>query len=93
MPLPAEHYAVSSDAPHTVVMDARAKLLVCASRNGAAINGTLGPSVAGQGAVYLGGMLRAANHANVPMTYGQWRAHSSVVSVYAPKIVDANGRV
>ena len=39
------------------------------------------------------GMLRAATrHANVPMTYGQWRAHSSVVSVYAPKIVDADGR-
>jgi hypothetical protein len=93
VPLPTEHYTLSPESKHTVVMDARAKLLVCASRNGAAINGTLGPSVAGQGAVYLGGMLRAAaSHANVPMTYGQWRAHSSVVSVYAPKIVDADGR-
>lgn len=93
IPLPAGYYGRSTDSPHTVVMDARAKLLVSTSRNGAAINGTLGPSVSGQGAIYLSGMLRAATrHANVPMTYGQWRAHSAVVSVYAPKVVDGDGR-
>ena len=91
--VPEEHVGISPDSPHTVLMDARAKLLVSTTRNGAAINGTLGPSVSGQGAVYLSGMLRAATrHANVPMTYGQWRAHSAVVSVYTPKIVDGTGR-
>ena len=91
--LPDEYVGISPDSPQTVVIDARAKLLVSATRNGAAINGTLGPSVSGQGAVYLSGMLRAATrHANVPMTYGQWRAHSAVVSVYAPKVVNGHGR-
>ena len=69
----------------------RTKLLLCNSRVGASINGSLVESVAGQAVVYLSALLREQT-TQIPLTYSAWKAHSSVLCVRDPRIVDADGR-
>lgn len=91
--IPEEHVATSTTAKNTIQMDNRAKLLLCASRDGAAINGSVVSTVSGQAAVYLSAMLRSsAQHAAIPLTYAAWKAHSAVVSLSAFRIVDDQNR-
>ena len=93
IPISSLHIRKAEGEPNTVVMDSRSKLLVCASRGGVAINGTLTNTVSGQGAVYMRGLLKSTpSNAAVPLTYAGWRAHSAVVSTSGARIVDDKGR-
>lgn len=91
--LPADHISISSDDEMTVQMDARAKLIVSSSRDGAAINGSVVSTVSGQAAVYLSKILRtAAPSSAIPLQYANWAAHSAVVCASNFRVVDDDGR-
>ena len=93
VPLPEGMAALSKEHAMTVDVDNRAKLLVTGLRDGAAINGTLVTTVAGQGAVYLPNLLRASSgNAVVPLTYANWPSHSSVIAASNVRVVDEHGR-
>lgn len=93
IPISPLHIRKAEGEQHTVVMQARSKLLVCTSRGGVAINGTLTNTVSGQGAVYLRGLLKSTPaNACIPLMYAGWRAHSAVVSTSGARIVDSKGR-
>ena len=70
IPLPDAAATISSEKPLALDMANRAKLMVSGYRTGAAINGTMVNTMAGQGAIYLANMLRvSAGSATVPLTY------------------------
>lgn len=93
IPLPTSMATPSNERAMTLDIDNRSKLLVCGMRDGAAINGTIVSSLAGQGAVYLANFFRsAAGNSVVPLTYANWIAHSSVVAASDMRIVDQHGR-
>jgi hypothetical protein len=93
IPIPHDHVGIKKDMPMTVELDARAKLLITTSRDGAAINGSIVSSVAGQTAVYLSKILRTASpHAAIPVQYANWTAHSAVICASNFRIVDEAGR-
>ena len=93
IPLPEGMAVPSADKALTLDMDNRAKLLVTGLRKGAAINGSLGNTVSGQGAIYLANMLRvSAGSATVPLTYANWLAHTAVVAAANMRITDQHGR-
>lgn len=93
IPISPLHIRKAEGQTNTVIMEARSKLLVCASRGGAAINGTLTNTVSGQGAVYMRGLLKSTPaNAAIPLMYAGWRAHSAVVSTSGARIVDSHGR-
>ena len=93
IPLPDAAATISSEKPLTLDMDNRAKLMVSGYRTGAAINGTMVNTMAGQGAIYLANMLRvSAGSATVPLTYANWLAHTAVVAATNVRITDQHGR-
>lgn len=93
IPISPLHIRKAEGEPNTVLMESRSKLLVCTSRGGVAINGTLTNTVSGQGAVYLRGLLKSTPaNAAIPLMYAGWRAHSAVVSTSGARIVDSKGR-
>lgn len=93
IPIPADHISLHVDKPMTVELDSRAKLLICTSRKGAGINGSLVSTVAGQTAVYLSKIMRTASpHVAIPLQYANWASHSAVVCGSNLRIVDNNGR-
>ena len=94
VPLPEGRVRASPTAPNKITLDARSKLLLCSSRGGVAINGTLVDSISGQGAVYLHGLLSSASIGNapIPLTHSSWKAHSAVVTISGARVVDALGR-
>lgn len=93
IPISPQHIRKADGEQNTVIMDARSKLLVCTSRGGVAINGTLTNTVSGQGAVYMRGLLKSTPAcAAIPLMYAGWRAHSAVVSASGARIVDSKGR-
>jgi len=94
IPLPANAVSPCADDASKIVIDSRCKVLLCTSRGGVAINGTLVDSVSGQAAVYLHGLLSTAatGNAPIPLTYANWRAHSAVVTASGARIVDQSGR-
>lgn len=93
IPLPEGAAVLNSEKALMLDMDNRAKLLVTGIRTGAAINGTLVDTVAGQGAIYLANMLRvSAGSAMVPLTYASWLAHTAVVAASNVRVVDQHGR-
>jgi hypothetical protein len=93
VPVPTDMVAPNPNKPYTADFDNRTKLLVSGSRAGAGINGGLVTTVAGQGAVYLPNLFRASTGSTqVPLTYANWQAHSSVVAAANVRLVDDNGR-
>ena len=67
---------------NTVIVDDRAKLNICCTRQGAGVNGTYCITHAGAGAVYLADPLRGdQGHAQVPVVYGTLAAYSAVVGI------------
>ena len=93
VPVPAESVSPNGDKPYTADFDNRAKLLVSSSRVGAGINGSLVTTVAGQGAIYLSNLFRTATGSTqVPLTYANWQAHSSVVAAANVRLIDEHGR-
>ena len=94
IPLPESLYKVSATAPHTIEIDSRAKLIATSMRDGAAINGTIGPSVSGDGALYLSGLMRSTESiAQMPLVYGGWLEHSAVIGLGKPRVYDQHGVV
>jgi hypothetical protein len=93
IPVPADSVSPNGDKPYTADFDNRAKLLVSSSRIGAGINGSLVTTVAGQGAIYLSNLFRTATGSTqVPLTYANWQAHSSVVAAANVRLIDEHGR-
>ena len=93
VPVPVEMATANPDKPMTADFDNRSKLLVSSSRAGAGINGSLVTTVAGQGAVYLPNLFRSSTGSTqVPLTYANWQAHSSVVAASNVRLVDGSGR-
>jgi len=93
VPVPTDMVGANPDKPMTADFDNRTKLLVSGSRAGAGINGSLVTTVAGQGAVYLPNLFRASTGSTqVPLTYANWQAHSSVVAAANVRLVDDAGR-
>jgi len=91
--IPEDHYSMHADKPMTIELDARAKLLISTSRDGAAINGSVVSTVSGQTAVYMSKVLRsAAPHAAIPVQYANWAAHTAVIAASNFRIVDKAGR-
>ena len=72
----------------------RSKLLACTSCEGAAINGSVVSSISGQGAEYLANVCRHAStgHAAIPLCYGDWKAHTAVISMSNMRIVGESGK-
>ena len=67
---------------NTVIVDDRAKLNICCTRQGAGVNGTYCTTHAGAGAIYLADLLRSdQGHAQVPVVYGTLAAYSAVVGI------------
>jgi len=90
--MPADHVSMCKQRPMCVELDARAKLLLSTSRDGAAINGSVVSTVSGQAAVYLSKILRTAGpHAAIPVKYANWAAHTAVVCASNFRIVDEAG--
>ena len=93
VPVPKESVSANTDKGMTVNFDNRSKLLVSSSRAGAGINGSLVTTVAGQGAIYLSDLFRAATGSTqVPLQYANWQAHSSVVAAANVRLIDDDGR-
>jgi len=93
VPVPTDMVSANAQKPYTADFDNRSKLLVSSSRAGAGINGSLVTTVAGQGAVYLPNLFRAATGSTqVALTYANWQAHSSVVAASNVRLVDDKGR-
>ena len=93
VPVPADRVNANTDKPMTAMFNNRTKLIVSSSRAGASINGSLVTTVAGQGAVYLANLFRAATGSTqVPLSYAAWQAHSSVVAAANVRLVDDSGR-
>jgi len=93
IPVPVDMVSPNVSKPYTADFDNRTKLLVSSSRAGASINGSLVTTVAGQGAVYLPNLFRASTGSTqVPLTYANWQAHSSVVAAANVRLVDDAGR-
>jgi hypothetical protein len=91
--MPEHMFKPSADSAMVVEIDNRAKMMVTSLRDGAAINGTIVQSMAGQGAIYLANLLRAATgNATIPLTYANWSAHTAVVAASNVRLVDADGR-
>jgi len=93
IPLPGHLATMNANKPYTLDIDNRAKLLVCSSREGAAINGSVVGSISGQGAAYLSNVFRGATgHVSVPLCYAAWQAHTATVAASGIRIVDKDGR-
>ena len=93
VPILSEIGTEAEDGKNTAVLDQHAKLLMCSTRQGAAINGSLVSSIAGQGTTYLADVLqRSDGHMAVGLTYGSWLAQSSVVAISGARLVDAEGK-
>lgn len=93
IPLPEGMAVLSVERPLTVDLDNRSKLIVSGLRKGASINGSLGDTLSGQGAIYLANMLRvSAGSALVPLTYSTYLAQTAVVATNNARITDQHGR-
>lgn len=76
----------------TVAIDASAKLNYSSQRIGAAINGSIGPTNAGQGSVYLANFLRKrGTHMQCPVVYGTLASHSSTIGASNMRILTKDG--
>lgn len=81
------------DDPTTVRLSNRFKLLATTTRKGAAINGTIVSTIAGQSGAYLSSLLRSGtSSASFGLKYGNWGAHSAVINVSNFKLVDDSGK-
>jgi len=91
--LPENLATQSTETPYTIDLDNRSKMLVCTSRDGAAINGSVVSAIAGQGAEYLANIFKSSTgYATLPLNYASWLAHTATVSTANMRIVDASGR-
>lgn len=86
----AESIAWPVDDGGAVGICAEAKVLLQTSRYGASIDGVIGPSIVGEGAIYLSGLMGSADQtASCPLIFGNWQAHSAVMTVARARIVHA----
>lgn len=94
VPIPTEMLLAekTDETTRRITIDASAKLNYSSQRVGAAINGTLVDTNAGQGAVYLANFLRArGSHMQCPVVYGTLASYACTIGCSNMRIETTGG--
>ena len=93
--IPRADVSLSTNSDATVpciCIPAETRMNVSTSRVGAAINGTLVTTVAGQGSDHLFNIARPAKHYQVGLVYASWAAHAASIGISNARFVGVPGR-